>query len=135
MKGQMSNEPDKHLDERLDKVLRRLPDRPVSSNFTARVMQQIEREDPAPALSPALRWNLWLHKFLPRTALAAVLLTAGLFSVHTWKDHRRADIVTGIKVVSNVGPLTDPDVLDNVDAIRRMSQSSPADDELLALMQ
>jgi len=132
MNGQMSNEPDNHPDQQLDAYLRKLPNVPVSSNFTARVMQQIEREAAVPQ-SRALRWNLWFHRFLPHTAVAAVLLVAGGFAMHTWKVHERTEIVSSLKEVAKVSP--GPDVLVDLDAIRRMSQQSSADDELLALMQ
>jgi hypothetical protein len=135
MDGQMSNDPNKPSDDRLDTLLNGLRDMPVSSNFTARVMQQIEREAPLPSRSRALRWNMWLHRFLPRAVVAAVLLTAGLFTMHTRQVHQRTELAHDLVTVSKVDPLTDPNVLVNLDAIKRLSQQSPADDEILALMQ
>jgi len=135
MKAQMSNKPDKNPDDKLDTYLRQLPNVPVSSNFTARVMQQIEREAGGPQHSRAMRWNLWLHRFLPRTAVAAVLLTAGVFALHTVRVHQRQEFATNIATVAKVNPLAKPEVLVDLDAIRRMSQQSPADEEILALMQ
>jgi hypothetical protein len=130
----MSNKPDKNPDDQLDAYLRKLPNVPVSSNFTSRVMQQIEREAKAPP-SRAMRWNLWLHRFLPRTAVAAVLLAAGVFTMHTVQVHQRKELAQNVATVAKVNPMAQPDVMVDLDAIRRMSQQSPADEEILALMQ
>lgn len=129
----MKTEPDHEMDARLDTLLRRLPDKPVPSNFTTRVMRQIERET-SPARPRASRWNFW-HKLLPRAATAAVLLSVGLFSLHTYREHQRMELAHSLATVSKVDPLNDPDVLINFEAIKRMSQTRSADEELIALMQ
>jgi len=53
----------------LSKFLARLPDAPVPSNFTARVLQAVERETRTSERAP--QRARWWHVFLPRAAVAA----------------------------------------------------------------
>jgi anti-sigma-K factor RskA len=118
---------DKFQDE-LRGMLSRLPDAPVASNFTARVMQQIELEESRRARKWSFIFN-W-RAFLPRAAVAAAaLLLAGL----TLQQHELK--VQRVALAKNVAlvPMPDVDALKNFDAIRRMSQPAQADEELLAL--
>jgi hypothetical protein len=128
---------DKHnnqLDARLDALLRGLPDKPVSSNFTARVLQAIERETPAPSRARAGNWTWWMHAFMPRAAVAAVVLGVGSFTWHNYRVQQRTELAQSVATVSKVNPLTNPEVLADYEVIRRMSQSPRADEKLLALM-
>ena len=64
----------------LNEALGRLPDAPVPSNFTARVLQAVEREAAA-ELRRRRTWQVWLRwRWLPKAAVAAVVLGAGLVS-------------------------------------------------------
>src|SRR3954465_6935027 len=62
----------------LNEFLAGMPEAPVSSNFTARVLHAVEREAAAEArrLNPKWSWR----SFLPKTAVAAVALMAGVFA-------------------------------------------------------
>ena len=123
----MKNEP-----QELRKLLSRLPDAPVSSNFTARVMRAVELEDARRARQwNFLTWN-W-HALLPRVAVtAAVVLFAG-FAFHQHEiGSRRAEIDNSVMLVAKV-KAPSVDALQNFEAIRRMSQPAHADEELLAL--
>ena len=66
--------------QELRELLSRLPDAPVSSNFTARVMQAVEREELQAARTRGWRWN-W-HALLPRAAVAAVMVAAAGFTFY-----------------------------------------------------
>jgi negative regulator of sigma E activity len=138
----MKNEPSNHetpgpadleLQARLNQALARLPDAPVSSNFTARLMQAVELEESRLSRRWGFGWN-W-HALLPRIAVtAAVVLFAGL----TVRQHelaaRRTAFARNVALVAGAQPLPSVDALKNFDAIQRMSQPR-ADEELLALMQ
>ncbi len=117
----------------LRELLSRLPDAPVASNFTARVMQAVALEESR----RARRWNFipnW-RAFLPRAAVAtAVILFAGLTLQHHELAARRATFAKNAALVAET-PMPSVDALKNFDAIRRMSQPARADDELLALLQ
>jgi anti-sigma-K factor RskA len=120
MKDELQNE--------LSRMLSRLPDAPVASNFTARVMQQIDLEESR----RARKWNFIFNwrAFLPRAAVAcAAVLFAGLTLQHHELNARRQQVAQSVALV----PMPDVDALKNFDAIRRMSQPAQADPELLAL--
>src|SRR5947208_6334307 len=60
----------------LNEALARLADAPVPSNFTARVLQAVEREGAGVRRAP-MPWLGWWRaglSWLPKTALAAVVL-------------------------------------------------------------
>jgi hypothetical protein len=119
------------LEARLNAALRRLPDAPVPSNFTARVLATIELEEQNAARRHG--WN-WLSLF-PRVAVAAaVLLFAGV-SIDRYEVHSHR--VTLVKNLARVASAQTPsvDALENLDAIQGMSQSAHADNDLLAALQ
>ncbi len=126
----MKNDP---LQNELRELLSRLPDAPVASNFTARVMRAVEREESRPARRWNFGWN-W-HALLPRLAVtAAAVFFAGL-TFHRYElNTRRAALAKNVALVAGAQPLPSVDALKNFDAIQRMGQPH-ADDELLALMQ
>jgi hypothetical protein len=124
--------PDPGLDARLTEALSRLPDAPVPSNFTARVMQAIDLEEaraPRPWLS---RWN-W-HSLLPRVAVAMVAIVAGIGVYEHQLSTQRHRMAASVAMIASQ-PVPSVDALKNFDAIQRMSQPVHADDELLILMQ
>jgi negative regulator of sigma E activity len=123
----MKNEP-----QELRELLSRLPDAPVSSNFTARVMQAVEREELQTARSLGWRWN-W-HALLPRVAVVAVAVVAAGLTVqyHEINTHRE-QLARDVALVIKAQPLPSVEALQNFDAIQRMSQPAHADEGLLAL--
>jgi anti-sigma factor RsiW len=124
---------DWEMESALNAALTRLPDAPVPSNFTARVLQAVEREEARPH-GWSWRWN-W-HTLVPRVAFAAVVITfTGLAFHHHEIYSQRAALARSVAFVTRGQPVPSPEALENFDAIRRMSQPQHADDELLALMQ
>ena len=128
----MKNEP-QELQE-IRQLLSKLPETPVSSNFTARVMQAVEREEiHRPHRWNVLAWN-W-HALLPRAAVAAVVLGIAGFAYQQYEaGSQRAEIARNIKQIASVKPPS-LDALQNFDAIQRMSQPAHPDEELLSLLQ
>jgi ferric-dicitrate binding protein FerR (iron transport regulator) len=127
----------------LNRALGSLPNRPVSSNFTALVMQAVEREARASQTTPSAPESFWSRLLavfrLPAIRLAwAVLLVCGIglgFYTHQTNVHR--DVAEGLKAVANVASvpsLSDPSVFEDFDAIRRLGQSSASDDEELYMV-
>ncbi|SRR5258706_9108188 len=124
-------------EERLTEALGRLPDVPVPTNFTARVLQAVELEAAAAGRSPSARgpkWH-WPRRWLSRAALAAVVLGAGLISVHEVRVARRAELAQSVAAVSEVSSLPSPEILKDFEAIRALNRTPSADEELLALLQ
>ena len=114
------------------RLLSRLPEAPVPSNFTARVMQAVEREEARKSRSWSLfTWN-W-HALLPRAAAVAVMLVLASFTFRQYEiSSQRAALVKTVAFLAQAQPPS-MDVLQNFDAIQRMSQPAHADEGLLAL--
>lgn len=125
----MKKEP---IQNEMRELLKRLPDAPVPSNFTARVLQAVDIEESRP--SRPWHWN-W-HALLPRIAVAtAVMLFAGLTFHHYEQDAHRTVLARNVALVTEAQPLPSVEALKNFDVIQRMSQPAHADEELLALLQ
>jgi len=137
LRAWLAAHPEAHADWELESALiaafNRLPDAPVPSNFTARVLQAVEHEESRSRVG-SWRWN-W-HSLVPRVAFAAVVIAfTGLALQHHEIYRQRAALARNIALVTRGQPMPSPEALENFDAIRRMSQPQHADDELLALMQ
>jgi anti-sigma factor RsiW len=121
------------MESALNAALTQLPDASVPSNFTARVLQAVEREEARPR-AWSWRWN-W-HTLVPRVAFAAAVITfTGLAFQHHEVYRQRIALARNVVLVTRGQPMPSPEALENFDAIRRLSQPQHADDELLALMQ
>ena len=127
----MNNEPDNQIDQRLDALLLALPDRPVASNFTARVLQAVERGEKQPRKLSGQLLRFWL----PRAAVAVLALGLGMFGYLQYDHHARAKLAKSVAAVSQVSSLPRPDVLQDFEVVLRLSRTPPADEELLALLQ
>jgi anti-sigma factor RsiW len=126
-------EADCEMEQHLTEALAKLADAPVPSNFTARVLEAMERE--AATSRPAATRPAWFARWLmPRVAAAAVIFGAGLLAYHEHATARRAELVQGVKVVAGIPSLPGPDILQDFDTIRPISTTPGPDPELIALM-
>jgi anti-sigma factor RsiW len=127
----------------LNHLLRQLPDAPLSSNFTARVAQAVEKLH-APAPEPwfnRLR-NFIPGKWLPRLSGAALLLCAGLF---TYQHHQstqlhqstaRQELARSVAALSEMAMISGIEVLQDFEAIERLAQvPHDVDAELIVALQ
>jgi anti-sigma factor RsiW len=119
----------------LNAGLKRLPDAPVSSNFTARVLQTIALEVAAAerARQPASSKAGWWRVFLPRAAVALVVVAAGWLGYDRYQLVQRVKIVEGLAVVAAVPKPPSAEALENFEAIRGLGSTPAGDEELLAL--
>ncbi len=117
----------------LNKALRRLPDAPVASNFTARVMRAIEREKPVRSAGSRSAWQWrWRPKWLVRFGLAAVVLALGLLTVHLREERQQqAGMIRRLASVSGDAPMPSPEVLTNFEVIVALNTATT--DPTLAL--
>jgi len=125
---------DLEIESRLSEALARLPDAPMPSNFTARVLQAVEREGARPR---ATNWSwTWTWRVLvPRAAVAAVVIAFAGLGIHRHElNAYRATLARNVVLVAAAQPLPSVDALKNFNATQRMSQPR-ADDELLVLLQ
>jgi anti-sigma factor RsiW len=127
-------------DRALGRALHSLPDVPVSSNFTARVLQAVEFEARQGQLAAK---RPWLRVPWPRLSwgLAAGLLAcAGIF--YEYRVIKGGQFAEAVKDVSReLAALPAPEVLEDFDAINHMRQAAvhsvavTADDDLLKAFQ
>jgi len=120
-------------DGALNAALGHLPAVAVPSNFTARVLQAVEREMDTEARSPRPAWRSWPRlRWLPATACAALLLAAGLFSYHRHQVINRLKLAQSVAAVADVSSLPSPDILKDFETIQHLNRTPP-DTDLLAL--
>jgi len=132
----------------LTEALHRLPEVPVSSNFTARVLRAAELEAGTPAPTPAL-WpaKLRFARWLPYAAtLALVVATVWFIRLERRAAQEaqyaldaaeiqlgRAKLARDAATLHSLAPVPSIELLQDFDAIRRMSlMPLEADQELLA---
>src|SRR4029077_12671088 len=130
-------QPDMKLEIALSETLGRLSDAPVANNFTALVLQTVEREEAAHGRRRMLRSGFlqWRSVWLPRVAFAGVLITAGMLSYHAIVQQPVREVAKGLERVADVQALPSPEALKDFDSIRALNQSPGVDQELLALLQ
>jgi anti-sigma factor RsiW len=121
----------------LNEALDSLPNAPVASNFTARVLQAVELEKSrAEQALPANRALLFrLLRWLPRTAVAALTVALALLSYQHFREVHRVQLARDAVVVSEVASVPNATVLEDFEVIRAMSRTPAADEELLKLLQ
>ena len=122
---------------RLTQLLGQLPDAPLPSNFTSRVLRAIEREEATVSREHKRGWPAWWTGFgwVSRFAMAGFVLAAGFLTIHQGNiSARRNQLAHSVETVSQVAALP-TDWLANFDTINRLSQPVPADQELLAMLQ
>ncbi len=129
--GHPEAQADWEMETALSQALGRLPDASVPSNFTARVMQAVEREEVA-ASRQKQGGSFWARlRWLPRIAVAAVVLGTGLISYERIQANQTREQIRAVKIVAEVSSLPDPAVLKDFDTIQALNQTPSADEELL----
>jgi anti-sigma factor RsiW len=120
----------------LNAVLGRLPDAPVPSNFTARVLQAVEREAIADLRRSRGNWLILLRqRWMPRVAFAAVVVGAGLLSYHQVQAAHRKKLAESVATISAVSSLPSPEILRDFDAISALNPTPAPDEQLLMVLQ
>jgi anti-sigma factor RsiW len=116
-------------------LLRQTPDVPVSSNFTARVMQAARAEELSPRPEPVSPWRgVGLGHWWPRLAGLTAILCLGWFSHYQHQMAARRELARNLAEV--LSPGTTLDVLQNFEAIERLKQvPRDRDKELIAALQ
>ncbi len=129
---------DWEADQLLSTGLARLPQTPVPTNFTARVLRAIEREQRAAHRSRGLSWRIWTWRWLPRAAVAAVVVSAGLVSYREVNEaQHRTQVADSVRAVSAAGVkvIPSPNILENFDDILAMDRAVAPDEDLLKALQ
>ncbi|MGH8024187.1 MAG: hypothetical protein ACRED1_11430 [Limisphaerales bacterium] len=119
------------MQRQVRELLSRLPDAPLPSNFTARVLQEIEAGQTRRARWRFMDWE-W-RVFFPRftvTAAAAGIVAIAIY--HHDQVVQRQKISQDVYAVASQ-PMPSLEALKNFDAIQRMGQAARPDEDLLAL--
>ena len=119
----------------LSSALRRLPEPPVSSNFMARVWQEIEAQERRAATTPSSTgWRTWLRWPSLATQFACALLLLLLAAVVVSQGRRtrtHTQVTRSIEHIAAIARGPSIEVLKDFEAISRLNQTG-ADVELLA---
>jgi anti-sigma factor RsiW len=118
----------------LNRLLRQLPDAPVSSNFTSQVMHLVSREQKRRSTPVVLRF--WADHFAfswgRKLAFASMLLLLGLVSYQQYQLSARRELAISLLRVSNVLPAADViDGFSAMDGLRRVSLTRSEEPDLL----
>jgi len=119
-----------------------LPDAPLASNFTARVLQAVERDSLQPRRAPPVfRW-FGLRRLARQVAALCLFLVLIAFGYSRYQSLRRermalalAKVAPGIDTASEAVALAPDELWKDFEAINRLPQTKPqADQELVALL-
>jgi len=126
---------DWETDAELNRFLDGLPAAPpVASNFTARVMEAVERETAIPAHAEGWFARGRLRNWLPRAAAACLVAGVVLLGYHEHQTRAREAMARRVADLARAVSAS-PELLANYDHIRRLGDTPPkADTNLLALL-
>jgi hypothetical protein len=127
----MNDEPLQNSQRRLRELLSRLPDAPLASNFTVRVLQAIEAEEMRRSRWGILAGN-WRF-FFPRVTVTAAAAGIAVIAFYQHEQGLQRQMLVQNVVAVASQPMPGIEALKNFDAIQRMSQAARPDDDLLAL--
>jgi anti-sigma factor RsiW len=125
------------LEFALSDALVKLPNAAVPSNFTARVLQGIERR-PMRAARSRRRWTWNWNYLLPRAALTIMVAGGVVFGYRLNHSSRQAEVIAvrdSLVTITAVESLPKTEALLDFDTIQKLNTESVADQELLALFQ
>ena len=116
----------------LSRAIQSLPDVPVSSNFTARVLQAVDADHAAETRKE--RSSPWFRFLLPRIGWAVAVTVLVAVGIRSTIRPKPEDVLVNLPV--DFAKLPTPDVLADFDAINQLRQASvTTDDRLLEALQ
>ncbi len=119
----------------LSQLMGRLYRPPLPSNFTAQVLQTLEREEAAVSRRVPLggRLERLIRRAIPRLAWASVLMALAFLGYHQYQVYTQDEMARDLLRFSQAANLNDPAVFKDLEAIRRLGQMPPPTDEDLWL--
>ncbi len=129
-----------HLDEemRLSGLLDRLPDAPLSSNFTARVVEAARLSELPGSAARRRKLFGWLPMRWVHAATVGAMALAVAWIVQDQRQMTmRAELAGDLSVITSVAiaPNAEIDALTHFDEINRLGEQPIVDDELLAALE
>jgi hypothetical protein len=120
----------------LTRGLNGLPPAPVSSNFTALVMQAVQRAPARPAWQRWFDLASWLPAgWMPRLAVGAAMVCLSFVTFREYQILERQKMGRDLANVSRLAALPPMEWLQNFDTINRLNRVKVADDDLLLVLQ
>lgn len=137
LRAWLAKHPEAHADwadeANLNRLLDRLPDAPVPSNFTTRVLDAVEREERVQSRTKTRAW--WLRVLMPRVAVASVIVSGiGWFGQYYAQQKERRNFAESLARATEVKSTPPIQALEDFEAIRRASIKPMADEELISLL-
>ncbi len=120
----------------LDRLLVALPDAPVATNFTSRVLDKVRRAETArQALDQAWWRKLLAPQFRPIqiAAAAALAMVIGGVGYQSHLNRNRAEMAASLHAVATIAEMA-PGLLRDFEAIEAIRQADPIDEELWAAL-
>ena len=114
----------------LNQALGRLPTPQVSSNFTALVMQAVDREEAT--LQPRTfieRLRESFQRRAPRVAWALALALVVWLGVRQHQRSSHHELATGLATLAHLAAVPDPKALEDMEAIQQLSYRPALEDE------
>lgn len=120
-------------DFRLTSALRRLPDAPLASNFTAQVMSAVHRKEARHRSYWRRNWFRWLVTQASRweTATATMVLALGWLTALHFQARHRAEVAQGAAAVVRIAALPPVRILQDFDSIKNLPSDSWQEDAKL----
>jgi hypothetical protein len=119
----------------LNAALRELPQVPVSSNFTHRVMEAIAQAPTPCQPEPSFGSRFWRGQWLPKPVWAVLLIGAVVFAGQQYRTHNLEVTAQSVAKISHAASVMTVDVLKDFEAINRFSRvTTPVDEELFAAL-
>ncbi len=116
--------PERNEELALTRLLAGLPDAPLASNFSARVMQAIDlAEAQAARAAPGGAW--WPRRWSGRLAWATAAIALTGLSGWQYQNWQRIETARSIQVVTEVAAVPSVDVLKDFDAIQSFASVPP----------
>src|SRR5262249_46327814 len=114
---------DLETERKLTALLGSLPDAPVPSNFTARVLRAVEQEVRAAERSKVSRpW--WWRGWLPRTSAALAVVTLGYVGYQRYESAQRAQLVKELHSMTDVAAVPSAEALEDFEVIRQLTPAT-----------
>lgn len=121
----------------LNQWLRQLPPAPVSSNFTARVLQAVESEVRRPGNWLTSLWRGWVPslRWARPVAVAGLFLCVGMLSYQQYQSSSQMELAEQVARVSQMARIPTVELLKDFEAINSLSQPQLVlDDAVLEIL-
>jgi anti-sigma factor RsiW len=116
----------------LTNALNRLPPAPVSSNFTALVLQAVQRAPARPVWRDRLDPASWFPAgWMPRVALGVTMVCLSLLTAREYQTIQRQRMARDLASVGSLATLEPVDCLRNFQTIQNLSRVQVAPDDAL----